>query len=245
MADALFEQPRLVELYDLLEAERADLDVYVALAGELGARRILDIGCGTGTLACLLAHRGYEVTGVDPARASLAVARAKVGAERVKWVEGDATTLPPRQVDVATMTGNVAQVFVTDEEWVAVLRAVRAVLAPGGYLVFETRDPDNRAWTSWHRAASYRQTVLPDVGGIETWVDVTEVQGLCVSFRSTFVFDRDGAVMTSDSTLRFRTRDEVVESLRMAGLRVREERDAPDRPGCEMVFLATPATWSP
>ena len=37
------------------------------------------------------------------------------------------------------MTGNVAQVFITDDDWAQVLHAVRAALRPGGYLVFETR----------------------------------------------------------------------------------------------------------
>lgn len=37
------------------------------------------------------------MTGVDPAGGSLAVAHAKPGAERVRWVHGDATTLPPMQ----------------------------------------------------------------------------------------------------------------------------------------------------
>jgi hypothetical protein len=48
----------------------------------------------------------------------------------------------------------------------------------------------------------------------------------------------DGSELTSDSTLRFRTLDEAAEWLDGAGLRVREVRDAPDRPGREFVFVA-------
>ena len=51
-------------------------------------------------------------------------------------------------------------------------------------------------------------------------------------------FKADGATLTSNSTLRFRTRDEVAASLAAAGLTLDEVRDAPDRPGTELVFLA-------
>ena len=47
------------------------------------------------------------------------------------------------------MTANVAQVFLTDGEWAATLRAIRGSLRPGGWLVFETRDPARRAWGEW------------------------------------------------------------------------------------------------
>jgi hypothetical protein len=60
-----------------------------------------------------------------------------------------------------------------------------------------------------------------------------------VSFRGTYVFASDGAVMTSDSTLRFRERNELEESLVAAGFAVDEVRDAPDRPGREFVFVTT------
>ena len=146
MADSHFEVPRLAEIYDPLDPDRSDLDAYAALTAEFGARTVLDIGCGTGTFACLLAGRGLEVTAADPAAASLGVARRKPGAARVRWVHADATALPPLQVDLVTMTGNVAQVFVTDEEWAAVLAAVHEALRPGGRLVFESRDPGQQAW---------------------------------------------------------------------------------------------------
>ena len=241
MADAIFEEPRLAEIYDPLDPDRPDLDVYAAMAAEWGAQSVLDVGCGTGTLACLLARRGVQVTGIDPAAASLAVARRKPGADRVRWLHGAATALPglaAPQSDLATMTGNVAQVFVTGQGWAATLAAVRQVLRPGGRLVFESRDPAGQAWLEWNRDRTYRRVVISGAGPVQTWTDLTRAEGDLVSFRMTFVFEHDGAVLTSDSTLRFRSRGGLADSLASAGLTVEEVRDAPDRPGREFVFVA-------
>jgi len=147
------------------------------LADEFSARTVLDVGCGTGTLACLLAGRGLEVTAIDPAAASLGVARRKPGADRVRWLHEDATNLPPLQVDLVTMTGNVAQVFLTGQEWAATLRAFHQALRPGGRLVFESRDPAKKAWLEWNRDQTCRPAVIPDVGPVQTWTDLTEVEG--------------------------------------------------------------------
>jgi SAM-dependent methyltransferase len=245
VADAIFDERRLAEIYDPLDPDRSDLDAYVGMVGEFGAAGVLDVGCGTGTLACLLAGRGIEVIAVDPAAASLDVARRKSGADRVRWLHGEAANLPPLHVHLAIMTGNVAQVFVTDREWAAALRAVRQALRPGGRLVFESRDPERKAWLEWNRRRSYRRVVIPGAGPVQTWTDLTEVRGSLVSFRTTFVFDSDGAVLTSDSTLRFRDSDELAASLAAAGLVVDEVRDAPDRPGLELVFIARRAELHP
>ena len=238
MADRHYENLRLAQIYDPLDHDRSDLDVYAALVDELGARAVLDVGCGTGTFACLLARRGLVVVGLDPAAASLDVARAKPGADRVRWITGDTRALPPLQVDAATMTGNVAQVFVTDDDWVATLRAIRRALRPGGHLVFESRVPEDRSWRRWSPEESHTRVHTPGAGTVDSWVEVTDVQGPLVSFRSTFLFESDGEALTSDSTLRFRTREELTASLSEADLIVREIRDAPDRPGREFVFIA-------
>jgi len=240
--DAIFAEPRLAELYDPLDPDRSDLDAYLAMAGEFGARSVLDVGCGTGTLACLLAGRGLEVTAIDPAAASLDVGRRKPGADRVRWLHTAAAGLPPLQADLAVMTGNVAQVFVTDGEWAAALRAVRQALRPAGRLVFESRDPARKAWLEWTREQTYRRVVIPDAGPVQTWTELTGAGQDLVSFQMTFVFERDGAVLTSGSTLRFRSRAELAGSLAAAGLAVEEVRDAPDRPGRELVFIARRAS---
>ncbi len=68
---------------------------------------------------------------------------------------------------------------------------------------------------------------------------MTEVREPLVSFRWWYRFESDGLVLTSDSTLRFRERDEVEHTLRQAGFHVDDVRDAPDRPGLEFVFVAS------
>jgi SAM-dependent methyltransferase len=235
--DAIFDDPRLARVYDALDPDRSDLDVYAAMAAKFGARSVLDIGCGTGTFACMLASQGVRVIGVDPAGASLDVARAKQGADGVSWLHGDATSLPPLQVDLATMTANVAQVFLTEADWAATLKGVRAALRPGGRLVFETRNPANRAWLRWTREHSFSRTDIPGVGVVQSWHELTDVSGELVSFRSHLLFEAGDLEILSDSTLRFREHDEVCESLADAGYELDAVLEAPDRPGCEWVFV--------
>ncbi len=181
MPDNEYDDPRLASIYDPLDPDRTDLDVYVAILEEVGARSVLDVGCGTGTFAALLAERGLRVVAVDPARASLEVARTK--SQDVTWVHGDATRLPGLEVDAATMTANVAQVFVTDDGLDATLAGIHASVRPGGHLVLESRVPERRAWSEWDREHTWNRTDIPGVGVVETWCTVTAVEHDLVSFR--------------------------------------------------------------
>lgn len=237
MADAIFEHPRLAAIYDALDPDRSDLDAYLAITDELGARSVLDIGSGTGTFALLLAERGIEVYALEPAAASLEVARAKPGAHRVQWIHGDARALPPLQLDLVTMTGNVAQAIVDPDDWQATLAAAARSLRPGGHLVFETRDPAARAWEGWTRDATSKVTDIAGVGRVTDWNQVISVDLPLVTFIATCVFEADDAVLTSRSTLRFRERAEVEADLSRHGFDTVDVRDAPDRPGREFVFV--------
>jgi hypothetical protein len=142
------------------------------------------------------------------------------------------------QVDLATMTGNVAQVFLSDADWSAALEGIRGALRPGGWLVFEARDPTAQAWLGWNRDQSLVRATVPGVGPVEHWVELTDVSGDFVSFTSMYLFELDATTLTSRSTLRFRSREEIEGSLAVAGLSLRDVRGAPDRPGRELVFLA-------
>ncbi len=239
MADAIFADPRLAEIYDALDGTRDDLDLYLEVVTSRQAASVLDVGCGTGTLATTLALDGYDVVGVDPATASLDVARRKLGADRVRWHQGTVETLDNVIVDVATMTANVAQVFLDDLDWLSTLRSIRRRLRPGGVIIFESRDPAACAWKRWNRSASFGRTDIGAVGGVESWVELLDVALPLVSFRWTFRFIETGDLVTSDSTLRFRERVEIETSLDQCGFDVVEVLDAPDRPGDEFVFVAS------
>jgi SAM-dependent methyltransferase len=238
MQDALFADPRLARIYDLWEGDRVDLPHYLAIANELGAHSVLDVGCGTGNWASLLAQHDFEVIGVDPAEASLDVARTKPGAERVRWIHGDARSLPDLAVDLATMTGNVSNVFLTDEDWSATLDGVYAALRPGGHLVFESVDPAGEPWRNWNRETTYVRRESADTGAFGSWTEVTGVDGDLVSTRRRYVFESDGTTVISDGTRRYPPRAAIEDSLTSAGYEITDLRDAPDRPGFELVFIA-------
>lgn len=236
MADPIFDHPRLARVYDALEGERADLDTYVDVAAAIGARTVLDVGCGTGNLACRLATAGLAVVGVDPARASVDVARGKPGADAVGWIVGTAPDVAAdaayrHRFDLATMTANVAQVFVDDADWAATLQAVRRCLRPGGLLAFETRNPADRAWERWTEEASRHVVDAGPEGLVEDWVEVTRVEGEVVTFESPTVFHADGERLESTSTLRFRGEEDLRTSLSAAGFHDVEVVDLPYAPG--------------
>ncbi|TDQ42909.1 class I SAM-dependent methyltransferase [Aureibacillus halotolerans] len=239
MADAYFENQRLADLYDEMNLpERPDLDLYLQMAEKFETDTVIDLGCGTGALACKLAAQEVDVIGVDPAAASLAVAKRKTYADKVNWFHGTIDTLPDAQADLVTMTGNVAQVFVTDEEWMATLIACKKQLRPGGRLMFEVRNPAKEAWKNWTQEETFEELDIPSIGKVETWTDLLSIQLPLVTFRHTFRFHQDDKILTSESTLRFRSKHEVLRSLEKSGLDVEDILDAPDRRGLEYIFIA-------
>ena len=243
MPDAIFSHPRLARVYDPLDPDRSDLDTYVDLIDEFGATSVLDVGCGTGTFAALLAARGIHVLGADPADASIEVARSKVNSGNAEWVVGTAPVVAAvsarqKRYDLATMTANVAQVFLDDEEWLSTLLAIHSCLREGGHLAFESRRPSDRAWERWTKELSRQVVEVAGEGPVEDWVQVTAVDGEFVTFDSPTIFHADGERIDSTSTLRFRTAEALRQSLEEAGFLSVEVRDLPYAPGRGWLFVA-------
>jgi ubiquinone/menaquinone biosynthesis C-methylase UbiE len=99
-------------------------------------QRILDVGCGTGTLAVqiLRAVPGIEVTGLDPDPKALARARRK--AERAgvaaRFDQGFADRLPYPDASFDRVFSSMMFHHVETDEKESMLREVRRVLAPAG-----------------------------------------------------------------------------------------------------------------
>lgn len=131
-------------MYDLVYADRPygeEADRLARIFARGGVRKVLDLGCGTGTHAAMLAVRGYEVVGVDWSEHMLEVARGK--STRVRWVRQDLRTLRlGERFDAATAMFTVFGYF-PPAELEHVLGRVRAHLRPGGILVFDVWDFDS------------------------------------------------------------------------------------------------------
>lgn len=120
------------------------------VAAEL-PRTVVDVGCGTGTLALTMADRlvGGVVTGVDIDPAILELARDKPGSERIGWQIGSATSLPFGEASIDVVTCTLVLHHLPLETKQDALREMRRVLRPGGLLVIgdwgKPHDPVMRA----------------------------------------------------------------------------------------------------
>jgi SAM-dependent methyltransferase len=143
MARDLFD--RIAEYYDGLHA---DVD-YAAectllekvLSGVLHRQpaTVLDLGCGTGNHALILAQRGYRVTGIDASSGMLRVARAKArDRANPAFVRADMRRFDlGRTFDAIICMDGAYTHLLTESDLLAHLRTVRRHLSPGGVYVFE------------------------------------------------------------------------------------------------------------
>lgn len=209
--------PDLVSLYDQDNPDGPDHDFFRDLANRLAARRIVDLGCGTGLLTRSLAAPGRTVLGVDPSATMLGYAAGQPGADRVLWLHGDAAAIPATgDADLVISSGN-ALMHVPPAELVATLSSVAAALRPGGCFAFDTRNPDRRAWEEWTKAATYSERVTP-FGHLCEWIEVTLVDQNAgeVAFDAHNVID-GGQDRVHSSVLYFRSPEELAAALSRTG----------------------------
>jgi 2-polyprenyl-3-methyl-5-hydroxy-6-metoxy-1,4-benzoquinol methylase len=205
--------------YDELNADQSDYRFYTDLALALDVHRAVDLGCGTGTLALMMAAEGITVTGVDPDPDMLRVARTKPQLGSVTWLEGDSSRVEPRSADFTVMSGHVAQIFVDDDSWRRVLTHLREALDPHGTLAFETRNPLAKGWEAWNREATLR-TVMTDDGPVEFWHEVAAVDLPHVTYVTWTRNLVTGDEACNRDTLAFRSADDLRDSLEQAEFHV-------------------------
>lgn len=130
-------------IYHRMVNYRGDVAFLEAIFRRFGRGRpqeILDLGCGTGTHAILLARRGYRLTGLDLSRAQLAVARRKTREEgqKIRLVHGNMRSFNlSATFDAAICMFGGFGYLTRSGEIEQCLRSLRRHLRPGGLFVFE------------------------------------------------------------------------------------------------------------
>ncbi len=238
--DLHYTDAELVALYDAECGWSADRSFYAALPGPARCR-VLDVGCGTGLIAARIAQDGHDVTGVDPAKAMLDVAKRRPGGCDVTWIAGYAEAAAG-PFDLIYMTGHAFQTFVTDDEIAGFVQTVRDLLAPDGRFVFETRNPAQ----DWRKRWTDTKTIAGPKGPVTLQRFVTAQTAEVITFTTRY-FLPEGP-KDSISTLRFLRPDQITQQAEAAGLRVRHiwgdwdkgdfDPDQSDEIICELVRRA-------
>ncbi|OGG57202.1 MAG: hypothetical protein A3F84_17290 [Candidatus Handelsmanbacteria bacterium RIFCSPLOWO2_12_FULL_64_10] len=198
MSDEVVSPPygRLADIYDFVMRHvdyRAWADYVEAAFARHGAdpAHVLDMACGTGTMALELSRRGYDVTGADASEAMLAVACRKAGAAglaipfHIADLRG-AEGLP--SFDAAICLYDSMNYMLSAEEMAQALGQVRPLVRQGGLFVFD---------------------VCTEANSIRYFRDMTEREageGFAYVRHS---FYRDG-IQTNDFTIRFQASGESV-----------------------------------
>jgi SAM-dependent methyltransferase len=111
--------------------------------------RVLEIGCATGSLLAVLREHGHHVAGIDLSVHFAEAARARHGLD-VRVGDFLHAELPAGSFDAVLAMGTASNFRALG----ACLERIRALLAPGGFLMFNFPDAGSR-WVRWLYRGSF------------------------------------------------------------------------------------------
>ncbi|WP_404471604.1 malonyl-ACP O-methyltransferase BioC [Vreelandella venusta] len=157
---------RAAPQYDALASAQRQIGETLWLALPPHAKRVLDLGCGTGYWTQRLAalYPRANMTGLDIAPGMLAHAQALYGDE-ITWQQGDAAALPFENGHFDLIVSNLAIQWCRDVS--AVMQELARVLSPGGESHITTLLPGTlkEVATAWQRPEALLQ--MPDASTVE------------------------------------------------------------------------------
>ncbi|HTR98415.1 MAG TPA: class I SAM-dependent methyltransferase [Bacteroidota bacterium] len=185
---------------------------------------MLDVACGTGTLAAMMARRGWEVTGIDASEGMIreATARGNASGLRLKFRRQDMRDLSlERPVHLATSFFDSLNHLMSGAELRETFRRIRAALLPRGWLVFDTSTERcfTTLWTKSETITTHGFTIV-----LDNAYDAGRRTALC---NVTIVAPGEGGTVRLEETVkeRYYTQEEVAGLLAGTGFAVRESED--------------------
>ncbi len=214
---AEFNEQLLADIYDAFCPLDKDSDFFLNEVKKIAPSTLLDVGCGSGILTVELAKIAERTIGVEPAAPMIDIARKRLGNETVSWIHGFAQDITDQDLDVVIMTSHVAQFFLSDAEWGSLLKHLAKLLKSGGKLIFDSKNPLPKPWLLWDKATT-QKTRETRHGEVTMWNELTSAESNHVKYQLWYKFD-DGKELVSNNELIYRSKDELINSLKNEGFR--------------------------
>lgn len=109
----------------------------IALLKRAAARRVVELGCGSGAATAALAAAGFDVLGLDASPAMLRLARRRVPAARLRVARLPRAALPP--CDAVVAVGEVLNYMGRRADFPVLFRRVFRALRPDGVFIFDAK----------------------------------------------------------------------------------------------------------
>jgi hypothetical protein len=146
--------------------------------------------------------------------------RARVRSD-IEWVLADAASAAwDREFDLAIMASHAFQVFISDDQVLSSLHAIRSALSDGGHFAFETRHPQARAWEGWNSSSGRTN---PDGDPVQVSYRVHEVVDDVVRLSESLSGQWWERPQAEHGSLRFLAPDRLEAFLKRAGFVIEEQ----------------------
>ncbi len=237
------------EVYDVLTQDVAyqkRCDYVELLMQKFLAKKpelVVDLACGTGTVAVELAKRGYDMTGIDASQEMLGVAVRKAKAEQLDILFLNQTMQEFElygTVDVILCLLDSVNYLLDKEELEQCLHWVQNYLNPGGLFIFDIN-------TKYKLETLLPGNIFTDEveGAYYTWENAYDKEEKICMFDLNFFVEENGLYKRFEEVHyeKAYTRGEIKSALRGAGLKLLGEYDdltldAPRRQSEKIFFVA-------
>lgn len=203
---------------DLERISERDVDFIDASLSLQSGSRILDLACGIGRHAMIMARRGYEVAGMDLSMPLLQIAlnEAQKRSIPVKFVHGDMRTMNFQSIFDGCYMWQTSFGYFDDPTNFKVLQGVNRALKPGGRFLLDVINRDyivgempNRAWWEGKECIFLEE------------VDFDNTQSVLHTKRS-YIYEDGTAPLEQNFYIRLYSLHELLNLMQGAGFRVLE-----------------------